>query len=541
MVFANLIKSLPNPTEQARKTLVLAHREELLTQARNQIGRFAPHLAVSIEQGSSAADPFSDVVIASVPTLGRVLSGASRLQKFDPADFKCIIIDEAHHSVTDTYMRIMEHFGVLDGRSPHILLWGCSATLSRFDELALGSIYEKVTFHKDIRTMIEEGWLCPFQTYQIVTNVDLTAVRKRDDFDTTALSLAINTPVRNDLVARTWKRIAHEEHQRKATIVFALNISHVNGLVEAFSRTGIEAASITSLTPDDDREQILARFRQGRIPVLVNCAVLTEGTDLPVTDCILMTRPTCNPNLYVQMVGRGLRKHEEKGYCLVLDVIDRTKTGERTLVTLPSLLAYKDESAAAASELDEPQEPGRAKPREELDPENVRVEVRYFDPISFRPSTTLSWIKITPTQFLLSSRKTNYLLTIHDQSTMLCTIHEHTITPDQPASIHSVIADTHVQEAFPLFYSILRERKQYYEFLSYSPWRRLSPPTGMQVKMLARIMTSAGGASSQSFQALYKWTVGRASSVISKYLFMTKVLGLQPASWEDLVEGIKNY
>ncbi len=534
VIFANLIKSLPNPNISAKKALVLAHREELLLQARNQIARFAPELSVSIEQGTSVADPNADVIIASVPTLGRLLSGTARLQKFDPTMFKCIIVDEAHHSVTDTYLRITEHFGVLDGRNPHILLWGCSATLSRFDELALGDVYEKVTFHKDIRSMIDDGWLCRFETYQIVTSTDLSKIQGSSDFDTTALSLAINTPVRNELVARTWKQVAFEQHARKSTIVFALNIAHVNGLLEAFREVGVEAASITSLTEDEDREDILHRFSNGQIPVLVNCAVLTEGTDLPRTDCILMTRPTCNSNLYIQIVGRGLRKHPEKEYCLILDVIDKIKTGERTLVTLPNLLAHKQPPSLDGEE-------GKERTRNlpvEIQPDNVNIQVRYFNPLAFRPSTTLAWIKVADNQFLLSSRSANYVFTVKDQVSLNSSIEEYN---SQFEYEDASVVDVPAKEALQQFNEILRKRNQFDECRSYTVWRRKCPPSGNQIRFLARILIQLNVSSKLRFRELYAWSIGRASSVIAKFLFMTKVQKVIPDSWDDLIEGIKNY
>lgn len=522
----------------------MAHREELLTQARNQISRFAPDLTVSIEQGSSIADPEADVIIASVPTLGRSTSGEARLQRFDPAHFKAIIIDEAHHSVTDTYLRILDHFGVLDGRNEHILLWGCSATLSRFDELALGDVYEEVTFHKDLSSMINEGWLCPFETYQIVTNIDLGAVKMRTDFDTTDLSLAINTPVRNDLVAGTWKSVAQEQHNRKATIVFALNISHVNGLLEAFNKIDIKAEAITSLTEEAEREDILLRFKNGQVPVLINCAVLTEGTDLPITDCILMTRPTCNANLYVQMVGRGLRRHPDKTYCLILDVIDKQRTGERTLITCPNLLAFK--SSQVSEDFAEEKTPDellpRGSPKTELSPDGINIEVRYFNPISFRPSTTLSWITLSDTQFLISSRSTNYLLTITDPASLACKIEEYRVDAAEIEVIPVLSQEGfHVKEAMSKFYQLLKDNKQYHEFLSFAHWRRISPPSQQQIRVLARIMRDCGDVQIGQFHNLYRWTVGKASSVISKYLFMTRVLKTVPKSWDDLCSGIKNY
>jgi hypothetical protein len=107
-----LIKRIPPPTPKATKTLVIAHREELLLQAANQIARFAPDLRVAIDQGSKTADPsMADVIVASVPTLGR--KGSTRLDKYDPEEFKCIIIDEAHHAAASSYARILEHFGAV--------------------------------------------------------------------------------------------------------------------------------------------------------------------------------------------------------------------------------------------------------------------------------------------------------------------------------------------------------------------------------------------------------------------------------------------
>lgn len=540
VIFANLIKSLPDGPNGARKCLVLAHREELLIQARNQISRFAPHLSVTIEQGGLKGNPNADVVIASVPTLGRSGTGTTRLEKFDPSQFKCIIIDEAHHSVTDTYIRIMNHFGVLDGRNPHILVWGCSATLSRFDELALNNLFEKVTFHLDMQTMIKEGWLAPFQMYQIVTSVNLESVKRRNhEFDTTSLSLAINTPVRNDLIAGTWKAVAREQHNRKATIVFALNIAHVNGLLEAFKKIGVHAAAVTSLTEDDERESILNNFRSGNVEVLVNCAVLTEGTDLPITDCILMTRPTCNANLYVQMIGRGLRMHPEKDYCLILDVIDRERTGERTLVTLPSLLAYRTASNDIDVEVVGVDEPRPKHAQKEIATEGINVEIKAFNPTEYQPSTTLSWVKVDPGKFILSSKSTLFVMNV--TSSLTCTIEEYVSLDSGAISVEPVLEEMSVKEAMPRFYEYLREVKKYSEFACGAPWRMRSPPSPMQMKMLGQIMKRLSPADSSSIPGIYKWTIGKASNVISKYIFKTKILKRPPMSWEELVDGIKNY
>ncbi len=368
VIFANLIARLQPPTPEATRVLVLAHREELLAQAERQIRRFAPHLRCAIEKGRQRSGEEADVVIASVPTLGRVDS-MHRLRRLDPAQFKAIIIDEAHHSVAATYMRIFRHFRVISeedvndiegaketedagdkaaaegepAAAPDLLVWGCSATLSRNDELVLGRVFERIVYHKDLKSMMEEGWLCPADTKEIYTDVDLQRVAlKGGDFDQKQLSLAIDTPTRNDLIAGMWLKIAKEQYDRRATIVFALNVQHAQNLAAAFAKLAISTAIITGKTPDVERTDTLERFARGEIAVLLNCAVLTEGTDLPITDCIVMTRPTCNTNLYIQMVGRGLRKHPEKQSCLVLDFIDRFRSKGRTLISFPSLVAARD-------------------------------------------------------------------------------------------------------------------------------------------------------------------------------------------------------
>ncbi|RKP22738.1 P-loop containing nucleoside triphosphate hydrolase protein [Syncephalis pseudoplumigaleata] len=182
VIFSNLISCIPPPTPRATRTLVIAHREELLNQAAKQIARFAPHLRVAIDQGSRHAIPSTaDVIVASVPSLGR--KGSSRLAKYMPEEFKCIIIDEAHHAAAASYQRILAHFGV--GRDPdeerdvamakeeaaaaadaassspfdsHIFVWGCSATVRRHDRVRLDGAFDYIAYHKDFLDMIEEGW-----------------------------------------------------------------------------------------------------------------------------------------------------------------------------------------------------------------------------------------------------------------------------------------------------------------------------------------------------------------------------------------------
>lgn len=299
----------------------------------------------------------TDIILASVPTIGRRqdASVSERLQRFNPEFFKSIIIDEAHHSAAPSYRRVLEHFGAFHNDS-HLLVWGCSATFRRNDNLGLGNLFQEITYHLNMSDLINQNWLSPAEVAQIYTDFNLDSVNYdagNDDFSLDDLSLAVNTPQRNTMIAETWHKeavisIKHAfilvlifiEHGKRASIVFATNVAHAYGLAEAFNvflpRQG-DVSVVLGNMDGYERARILDEFSKGTRSVIINCNVLTEGTDLPITDCVLMARPTCNPSLYIQMAGRGLRKHPEKSYCLILDVVDKLKSPRRSLITFPSL------------------------------------------------------------------------------------------------------------------------------------------------------------------------------------------------------------
>ncbi|KAF9348802.1 hypothetical protein BGX26_012813 [Mortierella sp. AD094] len=331
VTFSHMMKNVPPPFPGANKTLILAHRQELLEQTRLHVLRNGSGMTVSVDQGSRNADMRADVIIASVPTLGRV--GTPRLLKYNPKEFKCIIIDEAHHAAAESYGRILEHFGAHVPET-HIFVYGCSATVRRHDGLRLGGAFDFISFHKSFITMIEDKWLCGLRVSTIQTDFDLKDVRMAGgDFSQKDLSVKVNTPVRNDIIVRSYMTYCAE---RKSTVVFAVDIEHLETLAEVFRKYGYDARGLSSKTSDEDRAQLLKDFRERKFPVIVNCGILTEGTDIPAIDSIIMARPTKSNVLFQQMLGRGMRLYPGKEDCLVLDFVDIVK-GEG-LVTLPTLL-----------------------------------------------------------------------------------------------------------------------------------------------------------------------------------------------------------
>lgn len=308
---------------------------ELLEQAADRIRATNPSLRVSIEQGSMDADWDADVVVASVPTLGRAKS--ARIERFDPAEFKCIVIDEAHHATASTYLRILDYFGARDDESA-IKVWGCSATLRRHDGVSLGAVFEKIGYSRTIMDMWDEGWLCRAKPKHIETNIDLTHVpvtSTTGDFSQPKLAAATNNAKRNQLIVDSWRALAHESG-RKSTLVFGVDVQHTADLQAAFVANGIEAYHVHGGTKKLERSEILADFRAQEFPVLINCGVYTEGTDIPCVDCLILARPTKSSVLFQQMLGRGLRQHPGKSDCLVLDLVDNI--GRNSCLTLPSLM-----------------------------------------------------------------------------------------------------------------------------------------------------------------------------------------------------------
>lgn len=288
-----------------------------------------PDLHVEIEMGSSHATGAADITIASI----RSLVSKDRIEKFDPQKFKLVLVDEAHHIVAPSYLRVLEYFG-LDQTSPHTpALVGVSATFSRFDGLKLGAAIDHIVYHKDYIDMIGEKWLADaiFTTVKSHTDLSKVADGPNGDFNPNQLAAAVNVDGTNDIVVRTWFSRAAD---RKSTLAFCVDIEHVRCLTAKFREHGIDARYITSETPKAIRAQTLDSFKNQEYPVLVNCGLFTEGTDIPNIDCVLLARPTRSKNLLVQMIGRGLRLHPGKENCHIIDFVASLDSG---IVTAPTL------------------------------------------------------------------------------------------------------------------------------------------------------------------------------------------------------------
>jgi ATP-dependent helicase IRC3 len=327
VVFSNLYERLKS--RLPGKLLILSHTEELINQSIATMQETNPTLRIDKEMAEHKADPnAADVVVGSIATLGR--KNTSRLDRFKREDFSTIVIDEAHHTLADSYRNILAHFGVLEDGTSKLLL-GVTATPFRSDGRPLGEIYKKMTYVYSLRQAISEGFLAEVRGYRVVTQTNLSDVSTAGgDFNRVELESTINTPERNKAIVEAWQ----EKGESRPTVAFVAGIAHAKTLSEAFNAAGVFAAAVWG--DDPDRTAKLQAFREGGITVLVNCNVLTEGVDIPTIGCVIIARPTKSSVLFTQMCGRGTRLSPGKTDCIILDVLDIS--GGHSLCTLPMLM-----------------------------------------------------------------------------------------------------------------------------------------------------------------------------------------------------------
>ena len=423
VIFTQLIERVEPPTKNATQTLILAHRKELVEQAARHCERAYPGKTIDIEMGNTHASGAADITVASV----RSIVSGDRLSKYDPTRFKLVLVDEAHHIVAPGYMATLEHFGLDLPRDTGPALVGVSATFSRFDGLRLGAAIDHIVYHKDYVDMIGEKWLSDVMFTTVKSRVNLSKVRagKDGDFQTGQLSQAVNTDETNEITVKAW---LSEAGQRKSTLVFCVDLNHVASLTSMFRRHGIDAQYITGATKKRVRGERLDAFKKGEFPVLLNCGVFTEGTDIPNIDCILLARPTKSRNLLVQMIGRGMRLYPGKKDCHVIDMVASLETG---IVTVPTLFGLdpseivKETTPEAMKELrNRKAEEAAVLAESTLDSmsadsasriANARLDFTHYDTVQdliedtsgerhVRAISQNAWVQVDSTKYILAAR-----------------------------------------------------------------------------------------------------------------------------------------
>ncbi|RSL90236.1 hypothetical protein CEP52_014661 [Fusarium oligoseptatum] len=309
VIFTQLIDKIPPISKEATQTLILAHRRELVEQAAHHCQRAYPNKSIEIEMGNVHATGTADITVASV----RSITSQDRLRKFNPSRFKLVLVDEAHHIVAPGYLKTLGHFGLEEKRHKSPNLVGVSATFSRFDGVRIGAAIDEIVYHKDYVDMISKKWLSDVLFTTVESHANLSKVKKGafGDYQPGELSKAVNTDEINDITVRSWMAKAPG---RKSTLVFCVDVAHVVELTERFRKHGFDARYVTGDTPKVERGETLDAFRNGEFPVLVNCGVFTEGTDIPNIDCIILGRPT--RSTFVPSANTPGFKQERKKFVL---------------------------------------------------------------------------------------------------------------------------------------------------------------------------------------------------------------------------------
>lgn len=322
IVFAKVAEEC---VRQGKRVLILAHRGELLQQASDKIGK-ACGLVCAVEKAEeSCLGSWFRIVVGSVQSLMR----EKRLSKFSEDYFDTIIIDEAHHCISDGYQKVLKYF-----KGAKVL--GVTATPDRGDMRNLGQYFESLAYEYTLPKAIKEGYLSKINAVTIPLQLDLSGVGVQSgDFKAGDLGNALE-PYLYQIADEMIKYCSDRK-----TVVFLPLVKTSQKFRDILNEKGFKAAEVNGDSPD--REQILQDFENDKYNVLCNSMLLTEGWDCPSVDCVVVLRPTKVRSLYSQMVGRGTRLFPGKDHLLLLDFLWHT---ERHELCHPAYLICENEEVA---------------------------------------------------------------------------------------------------------------------------------------------------------------------------------------------------
>jgi len=321
IIFSHFIKEVLAKDPNAR-FLVMAHRKELVEQAETKLKMVWPDAPVGVlAAGMKRFEIDSQILVASRDTL----ASPKRLDAVGSFDY--MIIDEAHNVPPSSHTRYKKIITTLSDRRP-MKVMGCTATPYRMGQ---GYIYgnrkdhffKGLSYSVSIPDLIRSGFLCRLSAYAVSEDaiIDAGSVSlkfKNGDFKERELEKIAMVDTTIIEVVNDWIDNAYTKG-RTATVFFCVSVLHAEKMTQCLKTYGIEAECVTGETPKQKREDVLEKFNNGLIHAICNVGVLTEGWDAPRADCIALLRPTQSVGLFVQMCGRGMRLHEEKDNCLLLD------------------------------------------------------------------------------------------------------------------------------------------------------------------------------------------------------------------------------
>lgn len=307
IVFAKIVEDC---VREGRRVLILAHRAELLEQAADKLSR-STGLKCAVEKAEeSCLGSWFRVVVGSVQSMQR----PKRLQQFERDYFDTIVIDEAHHCISNGYQAVLQYFSEAD-------ILGVTATPDRGDMRNLGSYFENLAYEYTLPKAIKEGYLVPIKALTIPLKIDMSGVGMQSgDFKAGDIGTVLD-PYLQSIADEMIKYCMDRK-----TVVFLPLVKTSQKFCQILNEKGFAAAEVNGNS--QDREEILSDYENGKYNVLCNSMLLTEGWDCPEVDCVIVLRPTKVRSLYCQMVGRGTRLYPGKNHLLLLDFLWHTERHE---------------------------------------------------------------------------------------------------------------------------------------------------------------------------------------------------------------------
>ncbi|MFM1525244.1 MULTISPECIES: DEAD/DEAH box helicase [Helcococcus] len=304
VVFSKIVEER---VKKGDKVLILAHRGELLEQASDKLEKVTGLKTSTEKANETSLDKFFRVTVGSIQTLMR----DKRLNKFSKNHFGTIIVDEAHHVLSDSYQKVLNYFN-------ESKILGVTATPDRGDMKNLGEFFESLAYEYTLPKAIKEGYLTKLKALTIPINIDLSNVAQQSgDYKLSDIGSTLD-PFLEQISKEMWS-VAKD----KKIVVFLPLIETSKKMVNFLNNVGFNAVEVNG--DSENREEILKDFEDGKYNVLCNSMLLTEGWDCPSVDCVVVLRPTKVRSLYTQMVGRGTRLFPGKEYLLILDFLWHTE------------------------------------------------------------------------------------------------------------------------------------------------------------------------------------------------------------------------
>jgi len=359
-VIADFVLHMNQQNQQ--NTLIVSHVKEILLQNYEKLQDAWPYGSIGLYGASlKRRDSQNDIIYAQLQSVWNKVEYLPR--------FHLLVIDEAHLVPKEGEGMYRSLISSLKEQNPELKVVGFTATPYRLNSGMLtdgdGSIFDDIAIDygsgENFVKLIDDGYLAPLVTKCMDTEYDVESVGMRGgEFIQTDLQKKMNDRGRTE---KAIQEVLIKGQNRKQWLIFCAGIKHAEMVCKLLDFSNISARVISGETPSNERDQLIEEYKSGKLKALVNCDVLTTGFDAPITDLIVMLRPTQSPGLYVQMMGRGMRPAEGKKNCLVLDFAKnierhgpinqikpnqkgkRKKTGQALVKSCPACKSYVPKGA----------------------------------------------------------------------------------------------------------------------------------------------------------------------------------------------------